>query len=483
MATKTVQLGTSRNFTGFVGFNNINLTSSYTITTADTNVTGALTGSTTARPVRLSTVQVFFRNGTAGTASVIAGPQVQATSFVGPSTGTSNQSSLTGSPNLPFFAGNEMWSGFRSTNTGTKLFWRGTQSGSNFRYNGTINAAFDSSNGTAINQTLTIHTAPSAPTSISASAGRTSVTLGWGAPTDTGGVAINGYRVAYRASGGAWTFFSTYNAFTTSATVTGLSSSTTYEFAVAATNGVTDAHNGYTDVSAHTGTNATISATTLAPLSPSLGTLTVTAIDQTSIRVQWSTTNDPTSVSVSGPGMTTRNTASGDINATGLTANTTYTYTLTTQNEANAGVPDSTTASARTLLPAPTLTITATTLTSTTARVVWSTTNATAASITGPNLTSTELSGNVIVEGLTRNTVYRWNGNSSNGDGNTGNVLSNQIQTLNVIGGVWTGTTFAVPAVRVWTGSTWAVKEAKVWTGTTWKVWVQLLFSISIFFE
>jgi hypothetical protein len=472
MGTKTIQLGTSRNFTGFLGFRDVDLTSSYTITNADTNVTGALNGST-SRPVRLSTVEVFFRGGTAGTAAIIAGPEVRATSFRGSSVSTVNQSSLSASPNLAFFAGNEMWSGFRSTDIGTKRFWRGTQSGSNFRYNGSINTAFTSSNGTAINQTLTIHTAPSAPTSISASAGRNSVTLGWGAPSDNGGLGIGGYRVAYRTSGGTWAFFSTYAASATSATVTGLSSNTTYEFAVAATNGATDAHNSsYTSTSAHTGTNATISATTLEPLSPSLGTLTVTATNQTTIRVQWSTTNNPTSVSVSGPGMTTRNTASGDINATGLTANTTYTYTLETQNEANAGVPDSVTASARTLLPAPTLTITATTLTSTTARVVWSTTNATAASITGPNLTSTALSGNVIVEGLTRNTVYRWNGNSSNGDGNTGNVLSNQIQTLNVIGGVWTGTTFAVPAVRVWTGSTWAVKEAKVWTGTTWKVWV-----------
>jgi phosphodiesterase/alkaline phosphatase D-like protein len=205
---------------------------------------------------------------------------------------------------------------------------------------------------------------------------------------------------------------------------------------------------------------------------PSLGTITATAVSQTSINVVWSTTNNPTTVSVSGDGITTRNTASGDINATGLQPNTSYTYTLVCSNEANASNPDTVTATARTLLPAPTLTITATTLTSTTARVVWSTTNATEATITGTNLDSTDLSGNVIVTGLTRNTIYRWSGIASNDDGNTGTVQSNSITTLNVIGGVWTGSTFAVPTVRVWTGSTWAVKEAKVWTGTTWKVWV-----------
>jgi hypothetical protein len=204
---------------------------------------------------------------------------------------------------------------------------------------------------------------------------------------------------------------------------------------------------------------------------PSLGTITATAVSQTSINVVWSTTNNPTTVSVSGEGITTSNTASGDINATGLQPNTSYTYTLVCSNEANASNPDTVTAEARTLLPSPTMTITATTLTSTTARVVWSTTNATEASITGTNLDSTDLSGNVIVTGLTRNTIYRWSGSASNDDG-TVNVQSNSITTLNVIGGVWTGSTFAVPTVRVWTGSTWAVKEAKVWTGTTWKVWV-----------
>jgi hypothetical protein len=102
---------------------------------------------------------------------------------------------------------------------------------------------------------------------------------------------------------------------------------------------------------------------------------------------------------------------------------------------------------------------------------VWSTTNATEASVTGTNLNSTELSGNVIVTGLTRNTIYRWSGSASNRDGSV-NVQSNSITTLNVIGGVWTGTTFAVPTVRVWTGSGWDVKQAKVWTGSEWKVWV-----------
>lgn len=208
------------------------------------------------------------------------------------------------------------------------------------------------------------------------------------------------------------------------------------------------------------------------PVVAAEGEITATAISSSAINVVWGTTNSPTSVTVSGPGMTTRNTASGNINATGLQPNTSYTYTITAFNEANASDPSVTTASARTLLPAPTLTITATTLTSTTARVVWSTTNADSASITGTNLSSTDLSGNVIVTGLTRNTIYRWSGSASNDDGATGTVQSNSITTLNVVGGVWTGSTFAVPTLKVWTGSEWVTKQARVWTGSEWKVWV-----------
>lgn len=208
------------------------------------------------------------------------------------------------------------------------------------------------------------------------------------------------------------------------------------------------------------------------PVVAAEGEITATAAGPTSINVVWSTTNNPTFVSVSGPGLTSSNAASGNTNATGLQPNTSYTYTITTFNEANSASPSVTTATAKTLLPAPTLTITATTLTSTTARVVWSTSNADAASVTGDNLNSTELNGNVIVTGLTRNTIYRWSGSASNADGNTGTVQSNSITTLNVVGGVWTGSTFAVPTLTVWTGSQWATKQARVWTGSEWKVWV-----------
>jgi hypothetical protein len=205
---------------------------------------------------------------------------------------------------------------------------------------------------------------------------------------------------------------------------------------------------------------------------PAEAQITATAESPTSIRVVWSTTNSPTFVSVSGTGMTTRNTASGNVLATGLQPNTSYEYSITAFNEANQSNPSQDTASARTLLPAPTLTITATTLTSTTARVVWSTTNADSASITGTNLSSTELNGNEIVTGLTRNTIYRWSGSAANADGNSGTVQSNSITTLNVLGGVWTGSTFAVPNLKVWTGSSWTEKQARVWTGSEWKVWV-----------
>jgi hypothetical protein len=63
-------------------------------------------------------------------------------------------------------------------------------------------------------------------------------------------MAINGYRIIYSSDGTNWTLFgnltsgSPSGTTTTSETVTGLLPNITYEFRVAALNGVSDRHNG-----------------------------------------------------------------------------------------------------------------------------------------------------------------------------------------------------------------------------------------------
>lgn len=93
--------------------------------------------------------------------------------------------------------------------------------------------------GASSNQlSATPRTVPDSPTGLTVSSSTaSSVTIGWSAPSSTGGSAITGYIVEYRpGSTGAFATLSTQTADTRSVTVVGLSDGTTYEFRVAAVN-------------------------------------------------------------------------------------------------------------------------------------------------------------------------------------------------------------------------------------------------------
>jgi titin len=93
---------------------------------------------------------------------------------------------------------------------------------------------------------------PTGVQSLAATPGETSAALTWVAPTDNGGQTITDYSVQYQTGGGSWTTFADGTSTATTATVTGLASSTSYTFRVAA-------------VTVHgAGTYATVSATTSA---------------------------------------------------------------------------------------------------------------------------------------------------------------------------------------------------------------------------
>lgn len=119
---------------------------------------------------------------------------------------------------------------------------------------------------------------PNAPTGVTGT-GTTSSSrsFSWTAPSDNGGLAINGYRIAYSTDGGTnWTVYgsatsgSPSGTITESATVSGLQSNTYHIFKIAALNQVSDRHGGvdagagvqanYTSTAAHTGANATTSS-------------------------------------------------------------------------------------------------------------------------------------------------------------------------------------------------------------------------------
>ena len=78
--------------------------------------------------------------------------------------------------------------------------------------------------------------APGAPTALAADPGNTEVGLSWTAPASDGGSPITDYLVEYLPSGGAWSTFTDGVSSATTATVTGLTNGTSYDFRVSAIN-------------------------------------------------------------------------------------------------------------------------------------------------------------------------------------------------------------------------------------------------------
>ncbi len=103
-------------------------------------------------------------------------------------------------------------------------------------------------------------TAPNTPTSFAAVATSTEVALSWTAPSN-GGSAITDYLVEYRTGGNSFATWNDGVGTSTSTTITGLATSTAYDFKVYAINAI------------GTSTAATVSATTTSGTAPSTPTL------------------------------------------------------------------------------------------------------------------------------------------------------------------------------------------------------------------
>lgn len=99
------------------------------------------------------------------------------------------------------------------------------------------NASAQSAASNSVTPTASI-TVPGQPTGLAAAPGNGQAALTWTAPASNGGAAITDYVVQYRttAGPGAWTTFADGTSATTSATVTGLTNGTGYDFQVAPVN-------------------------------------------------------------------------------------------------------------------------------------------------------------------------------------------------------------------------------------------------------
>jgi uncharacterized repeat protein (TIGR02543 family) len=110
--------------------------------------------------------------------------------------------------------------------------------GTAYKFSATAsNATGTSAAASSASSAVTPASAPSAPLGVAGSGTGGSATITWSAPSDDGGSAVTDYIIEYRvATSGTWTTFTDGVSTTTSATVTGLSAGSSYEFRVTAKN-------------------------------------------------------------------------------------------------------------------------------------------------------------------------------------------------------------------------------------------------------
>lgn len=165
---------------------------------------------------------------------------------------------------------------------------------------------------------------PGLPTSLSATPSGTSVALSWTAPVSNGGSAITDYLVEYKANAGSiWSTFADGTSTTTSATVTGLSGSTAYNFRVSTINA-----NGAGNYESANATTTDASAPTISSVSSTPSNTSTTIIwttdEASSSIVDYGLTNSygtSTSEADTSPRVT-----SHSVTINSLVACTTYNY-------------------------------------------------------------------------------------------------------------------------------------------------------------
>ncbi|WP_375423216.1 fibronectin type III domain-containing protein [uncultured Friedmanniella sp.] len=180
-------------------------------------------------------------------------------------------------------------------------------------------------------------TAPTAPVSPSATAGGSSVTVTWAAPSSNGGSNITGYVVTPYKDGVAQTPVSD-NASTTTRTLTGLTPGSAYRFTVAAVNPI--------------GTSpASAQSTAVTPFDvPGAPTITAATAGDSRVTLTWSAPASTGGSAITGyvvtpyigstaqAGTTFSSTATTQT-IVALTAGTAYTFKVAAQNAAGTGTP------------------------------------------------------------------------------------------------------------------------------------------------
>ena len=208
---------------------------------------------------------------------------------------------------------------------------------------------------------MSLHIPPAAPTSLSASAAQTSLTLSWTNPSSDSAVSA---EVQIRPASGSWPQAWTASGSSASHTFSGLTADTNYEMRVRATNSATDpgpAASLSKRTLAAPPTSTPVPTATPMPTStpvprPSAPTgLNTSGITQTSITLNWTKSSGATYYEVR-RGTTGGFTRLGDVAShifTGLNAGTSYTLQVRAGNTGGTSSTAQTTASTNNVPPPP----------------------------------------------------------------------------------------------------------------------------------
>lgn len=256
---------------------------------------------------------------------------------------------VTGYTVLPFLAGvaQPVRTFDASTTTRTIV---GLTNGASYTFRVAATNAIGSSTPSPDSNAVTPRTVPSTPSAPSAVAGDGAATVTWTAPSN-GGAPIQSYDVV-ASVGGVTQFASTFDASTTTRTISGLANGTTYTFQVAATN-----------VAGTSLLSAASNPVTpeRAPTAPAAPAAPTGAPGDASVQLSWAAPDDggsPITGYVVTPFVgatalaprTFSSTATTQL-ITGLTNGTTYTFTVAATNAVGTGSPSAASAPMTPQLP------------------------------------------------------------------------------------------------------------------------------------